>query len=119
MKLAMPFLALALTGCASLRPNADEWTDQERIAFGASIVGHSVDLASSIQSDERCVEANPLLGSSPSNGTLIGVKVLALTLEYLLYNSPGMGEHTHWFGYASGAIHLGVGVSNYRNDCYQ
>lgn len=111
-------LALALTGCASLRPNAEEWTDKERVAFAWSIAGHSVDLASSIQSDERCVERNPILGSSPSNGALIAVKALALGIEYAIYNTPNMGEHTHWFGYISGAIHLGAGVSNYQNDCY-
>jgi len=111
-------LALALTGCAALRPNADEWTDKERLAFGASIVGHSVDLASTMQADERCVEKNPLLGSDPSNGALIGVKVLALALEYVFYNSPGMGENTHWFGFTSGVVFASVGVHNYRLDCY-
>lgn len=41
-------LCTCLGGCVSLRPNADEWTTQERIAFAASIAGHSVDLASSL-----------------------------------------------------------------------
>ena len=118
MKLATLALALALTGCASLRPNADEWTDLERAAFAASIVGHGVDLASSLQSDERCVEKHVFLGDNPSNGALIGIKALALGIEYAIYNTPGLGENTHWFGFASGAIHFGVGVSNYGNDCY-
>lgn len=112
-------LALCLTGCATLAPNADEWTQQERVAFGASLAGHGVDLASSMQSDERCIEQHLILGDNPSNGALIGIKALAIAAEYLIYNAPGLGPNTHWFGYVSGAIHFSVGVSNYGNDCYE
>lgn len=111
-------LCACLGGCASLRPNADEWTTQERIAFAASIAGHGVDLASSLQSDDRCVERHAFLGDNPSDGSLIAIKALAIGLEYAIYNTPGLGENTHWYGYISSVIHIGVGVSNYGNDCY-
>ena len=112
-------LAMCLTGCASLAHNPAEWTDAERVAFAASIAGHGVDLASSMQSDERCIEQHLFLGDNPSNGALIGIKALAIAAEYLIYNTPGLGEHTHWYGYVSGAITFSVGVSNYGNDCYE
>jgi len=117
VKFAIVAACAVLSGCA-LQPRASEWTDQERIAFGASLAGHAVDLGSSLASDDRCVEKHIFLGEHPSNGALIGIKALAIAAEYLIYNSPGMGEHTHWFGYVSGAIHFGVGVSNLQNECY-
>lgn len=96
-----------------------EWTKQERIAFGLSLAAHLLDLGSSLASDERCVEKNPLLGTNPSNGALIGTKAIAIGFEYWLYNSPRISsKNTHWFGYTSAIIHGAVGLSNLQNDCY-
>lgn len=113
-------LCLLLTGCASLAHNPDEWTRLEKIAFAYSAGGHAVDLASSVQSDERCIERNLVLGDNPSNAALIVLKAFALAVERTIYNSPKIdSRHTHWFGFVSGTIHLGAGVSNYGNDCYE
>ena len=118
MRLISVIFAICLTGCASLAPNPDEWTYKERAAFAFSAIGHGVDLASSLQSNSNCIETNLILGEYPSDGAAIAVKALALGIEYAIYNSPGMGDKTHWFGFVSGAIHLGAGISNYQNDCY-
>lgn len=119
MKTLLLLLAIALSGCASLAYNPDEWTQLERAAFVYSAGGHAVDFVSSAQSDERCIETNPILGDSPSNAALAVVKAVALGIEYAIYNSPNIdSKHTHWFGFVSGTIHFGVGLSNYQNDCY-
>lgn len=119
MKTAILLLSVALSGCASLAPNPDEWTTLERSAFAYSATGHGVDFASSAMSDERCVEQNLVLGDSPSNAALFAVKALALGIEYAVYNSPNIdSENTHWLGFTSGTIHLGFGISNFQNDCY-
>jgi hypothetical protein len=65
------------------------------------------------------VEKNPLLGTDPSDGALIGVKLLAIGFEYWLYNSPRFrSNNTHWYGYTSAVIHTAVGLGNLQNDCY-
>lgn len=113
-------LALALTGCAALRPNPDEWTDQERIAFGLNIAAHTADAATTIDGlGGNCVELNPLLGSNPSAGSVIAIKALVLGLQYAIYNSAGMGENTHVYGYIAAALVGGVAVWNSQQDCYQ
>lgn len=96
-----------------------EWTRAERRAFTLSVLAHSLDLASSLASDERCVERNPLLGSHPSDGALIATKLLALGFEFWLYSSPRFRHApTHMYGYTSALIHGAVAASNFRNDCY-
>ncbi len=119
MKLATLAIALALTGCASLRPNAGEWTDQERIAFGLNIAAHTADAATTIDGlGGSCVELNPLLGSNPSAGSVIVMKALVLGLQYAIYNSPDMGENTHVYGYIAAAITGGAAIWNSQQDCY-
>lgn len=96
-----------------------EWTRQERRAFALSIVGHALDLGSSLASDERCVERNPILGERPSAGALIGLKLVAIGFEWWLYSSPRFRHApTHYYGYTSALIHAGIATSNLRNDCY-
>lgn len=95
-----------------------EWTRQEKLAFTASTIAHLADLGTSLASDERCVERNALLGSDPSNGTLIGVKLVAIGLEYWLYSSPRFHGSTHWYGYTSAVIHGLAAYTNSKNDCY-
>ena len=96
-----------------------EWTSKEKAAFISSIAGHTVDAASSIMSDERCVENHIFLGKNPSNAQLIGIKLVAIGFEFWLYNSPSVtSENTHWYGFTSAVLHGAVGVSNFRNDCY-
>lgn len=112
-------IALALTGCASLRPNAGEWTDHERYAFALSIAAHAADIATTQSAlDRGCVEGNPLYGPSPDIGSVIAVKALVLGLQYAIYNSPNMGENTHVYGYIAAAITGGVAIWNSRQDCY-
>ena len=118
MTLATLALALALTGCASLRPDADEWTDLERYSFGLSIAAHAADAATTIDAlNGNCVELNPLLGSHPSAGSLIAIKMLALGLQYVVYNSPGIGDNTHVYGYIAAAIAGGSALWNLQQDC--
>lgn len=96
-----------------------EWTKNERIAFTLSTAAHLLDLGSSLASDERCVERNPILGENPSDAALIGVKVLAIGFEYWLYSSPRFSHsNAHWYGYASAIIHAHVAIGNLRNNCY-
>lgn len=96
-----------------------EWTRNERIAFALSTAAHMLDLASSVLSDERCIERNPILGESPSNAALIAVKVAAIGFEYWLYSSPRLAHsNAHWYGYTSAIIHGHVAIGNFRNDCY-
>lgn len=95
-----------------------EWTRQEKLAFTVSTVAHLADLGTSLASDERCVERNALLGSNPSNGTLIGVKLVAIGFEYWLYSSPRFHGSTHWYGYTSAVIHGLAAYTNSKNDCY-
>lgn len=96
-----------------------EWTKQEKVAFTLSLVANGLDLASSVMSDSRCEEQNPLLGKSPSNGSLVAVKLLAIGFEYWLYSSPKFrNSNTQWFGYTSAIIHSGIAISNFQNDCY-
>lgn len=113
-------IALVLGGC-SLAPNRDEWTDQERLAFGLSTTAHLADLGTTIAAlDSRhCKEINPLFGSNPNNGTLIAVKALAIGFEYAYYNSPASrGKRSHWFGYISAVIVGSAAVWNSSQDCY-
>jgi hypothetical protein len=95
-----------------------EWTRQEKIAFTLSTLAHLADLGSSLASDERCEESTPLLGKNPSNGALIGVKVLAIGFEYWLYNNPRFGSGTHFYGYTAALFHGITAYQNSRNDCY-
>lgn len=96
-----------------------EWTDKEKTAFTLSIIGNTLDLASSVMSDSRCVERNPILGKSPSNAALIALKLFSIGFEYMLYNSPKFRyNETHWYGYTSAVLHTGVAISNFRNNCY-
>lgn len=96
-----------------------EWTAAEKRAFTFSIIAHSLDLASSLASDDRCIERNLILGESPSDGALIGVKVLAIGFEYWLYSSPRFRHsNAQWYGYTSAAIHFAIAASNSQNDCY-
>lgn len=120
MRLFMVVLLLAgLSGCASLQPNPDEWTDQERIAFGLNIVVHTADAVTTSQGIDRgCVEANPILGSNPNMGSVIAIKALVLGIQYAVYNSPNMGDNTHVFGYISAAIVGGIAIHNSQIDCY-
>jgi len=121
MRALLPAVALlALCGC-SLAPNRDEWTDQERVAFGLSTTAHIADLGTTMSALDggRCSEANPLLGGAPSDATLIAVKALAIGLEYAYYNSPASrGEHSHWLGYVSAAVVGSIVVWNLNQDCY-
>lgn len=111
-------LALALTGCASLRPDADEWTDHERYSFGLAIAAHAADAATTVNAlNGNCVELNPLFGSHPSAGSVIAVKALVLGLQYAIYNTPGMGDNTHVYGYIAAAITGGAAVWNSQQDC--
>lgn len=103
----------------SLAYDASQWTRKERVTFTLSTIANVADLATSITSDERCVERNPILGKSPSDTSLILVKLLAIGFEYWLYNSPKFdGQETHWFGYTSASIHTWTAYTNSRNDCY-
>lgn len=96
-----------------------EWTRQEKRAFVLSLIGHALDLGTSLASDDRCEEQNPILGRHPSNGALIGVKLLAIGFEWLLYASPRFrNAPTHYYGYTSAIVHGAAGLSNLRNDCY-
>lgn len=96
-----------------------EWTRQERRAFTLSLIAHAIDLGSSLASDERCEEQNPLLGRNPSDGALIGVKLIAIGFEWWLYSSPRFAHYpTHYYGYTSAAIHGLIGAKNLTNDCY-
>lgn len=96
-----------------------EWTNKEKTAFTLSIIGNTLDLASSVMSDSRCVERNPILGKSPSNASLIALKLFSIGFEYMLYNSPKFRyTETHWYGYTSAVLHTGVAISNFRNNCY-
>lgn len=96
-----------------------EWTAAERRAFTFSVIAHSLDLASSLASDDRCVERNPILGEHPSNGAMIGLKVVAIGFEYWLYSNPKFSHNdTQWFGYTSAILHTAIAASNFRNDCY-
>jgi hypothetical protein len=104
---------------------SDEWSKQERIAFTLSIVAHAADLYTSLNSNHDpsrgpyCRETNPLLGDNPSVGALVGVKLIAIGLEYWIYSNPRFNSHnTHWYGYASAAIHGYAAYSNTQNDCY-
>ena len=118
MKLATLALALALTGCASLRPDADEWTDLERYSFGLSIAAHAADAETTINGlSGNCVELNPIFGSHPSAGSVIAAKALVLGLQYAIYNSPNMGDNTHVYGYIAAAIAGGAAVWNSQQDC--
>ena len=111
-------LALALTGCASLRPNADEWTDHERYSFGLAIAAHAADAATTVHAlNGNCVELNPIFGSHPSAGSVIAIKALVLGLQYAIYNAPGMGDNTHVYGYIATAIAGGAAVWNSQQDC--
>lgn len=98
--------------------NNSEWTKEEKIAFTLSVAAHMADLGTSLASDERCVESTPLLGKNPSNGALIGVKILAIGFEYWLYNTPRFSNGTHWWGFTSAIIHGTTAYQNSRNDCY-
>lgn len=103
----------------SLAYDESQWTKKEKIAFTLSTIANVADLATSVASDERCVERNPLLGKSPSDASLIVVKLLAIGFEYWVYNSPRFeNQETHWFGYTSTAIHAWNAYSNSRNNCY-
>ena len=94
-----------------------DWTRAERRAFTLSVVAHTLDLATSVASDERCVERNPLLGENPSNAQLLGVKVVAVGFEYWLY-SHSDNPNVPWFGYTMAALHFATAASNLRNNCY-
>lgn len=96
-----------------------EWTRQERRAFALSVIGHAIDLGSSLASDERCIERNAILGERPSAGALIGLKLMAIGFEWWLYSSPRFrNQPTHYYGYTSALIHAGIAASNLRNKCY-
>ena len=98
-----------------------EWSEHERRAFTLSMIGHGIDLASSVLSDDRCVENNPILGRNPSNGQLLAVKALAIGFEFWLYNTPRFDRNskTYWYGYTSAIIHASIGIKNFTtNDCY-
>jgi len=94
-----------------------EWTRQERIAFTLSTAAHAFDLYTSMQ-DNNCVESNPILGKNPSDAALVGIKLLAIGTEYILYNSPRI-DNAHWFGYTSALISGYAGYSNTQNECYR
>lgn len=96
-----------------------EWDKKERLAFTLSVIGHGLDLASSLTSDERCVERNPLLGESPSDGALVAVKLAAIGFEWWLYNSPRFDKQpVYWYGFTSAIIHGATAAKNFTNDCY-
>ncbi len=97
-----------------------EWTRAERRAFALSLVANALDVYTSIRSDDRCVETNPILGRDPSAAQLIGVKVLAIGFEWWLYSSPRTSHYpTHVYGYTSAAIHGWAAWSNSRNRCFR
>lgn len=121
MKLLLAVVLVILSGCASLRPNPDEWTDKERLAFSLSTAAHLADLGTTMAALDsgRCTELNPLLGSNPSNGSLIAVKALAIGLEYAFYNSEASrGPHSHWLGFVTATIIGGVTIHNLQQSCY-
>jgi len=118
---ALAIALVMLSGCASMRPNADEWTDQERVAFGLSTTAHLADMGTTMAALDggRCSEANPIYGSNPSDETLIAVKALAIGLEYAYYNSPASsGPNSHWIGYVTAALIGSAVVWNLNQDCY-
>lgn len=111
-------LTMGLTSCATLAPNADEWTDHERISFGLTAAAHVADTVTTLDGlDRGCTELNPLLGSHPNAGSIIALKALALGVQYAIYNSPNMGDDTHVYGYIVAAFTGGVATWNAQQDC--
>lgn len=96
-----------------------QWTKQEKIAFTLSALTNAADLYTSLNDDGTCVETTPLLGKHPSDGALIGVKLLALGFEYWLYNSPRFDRGTHWYGFTSAVYHGITAYTNSQNDCFK
>lgn len=118
MKAALAIALVMLTGCASMRPNPDEWTDKERLAFGLSIAAHAADAVTTARGLEGgCVELNPLLGSAPSISSIIAVKIVVLGLQYVIFNTPGMGDNTHVYGYIAAGLVGGAAAWNSQQDC--
>ena len=119
MKAALAIALVMLTGCASMRPNPDEWTDKERLAFGLSIAAHTLDAGTTIAADwDRCGEMNPILGSEPSDASIIAFKLAAIGFEYWLYNSPNPTWATHHYGFTSAIVIGAVGIHNSQQDCF-
>ena len=95
MRAALAIALTLMTGCATLQPNPDEWTDHERISFGLAVAAHAADAATTARGLRGgCVELNPLLGSSPDIGAVIAIKAISLGIMYAIYNTPGMGDNT-------------------------
>ena len=73
-QLLIILLLITLTGCAATpRP----WTTAEKAMLGASFVAAGADAYTTVQGlNNGCSEGNPIMGSSPSNATVIGFTVL-------------------------------------------
>ena len=66
-------LLIILTGCGTARP----WTNAEKVMLGASWIATGADAYTTVQGlNNGCSEANPIVGSDPSNATVIGFAVL-------------------------------------------
>lgn len=93
--------------------DANEINDKEKQALVFSIVGHSVDLVSSMTDGSQCVEQNFILGKDPALSALIGLNLAAIAFEVWLYANPKIHGDTHYFGYTSFAFHTVTGISNW------
>lgn len=113
-------LVFALTGCASMQPTPDEWTGNERLAFGLSVAAHSLDAGTTMAADwDRCSEANPIIGSEPSDAAIIALKFAAVGFGYWLHNSPKIDDvAAARYSFASAVIIGAIGIRNSRQDCY-
>ncbi len=120
LKFALAIALVMLSGCASMRPNADEWTDKERLAFGLSIAAHTLDAGTTIAADwDRCGEMNPILGSEPSDASIVAFKFAVLGFGYWLHNSPKIDDVAATrYSFASAVIIGAIGVRNSQQDCF-
>lgn len=120
MKLLLTIVLVILSGCASMRPNPDEWTDRERLAYGLSVAAHAADAGTTIAADwDKCSERNPILGSQPSDASIVAFKFAVLGFGYWLHNSPKIDDvAAARYSFASAVIIGAIGIRNSRQDCY-
>lgn len=85
MKLLVTLTALFLTGCASMSNTELRYAYHTANAFDAGTTIYGV--------QNGCTEVNPVLGSDPSSGKVIGVALATSAVYELVCSNAGDEEH--------------------------
>ena len=106
------------------QPDSSSWSTANKIWITAAIGGQAADAATTIHSlgGGGCQEINPLLGKTPSDEAVVGLKIVAMGIglwatEYWLDGHPEQKKMRNWIYGTLAVAGIGAAVWNGRQDC--